>query len=353
MHSFQKKKSSSFDNFMTEKERNYIASIFKKNLSKSEKMYGYNKFYDIKQTRKHENKERNSERHMVELKTDDGTKNDINSCAIEKLSLERNECNDDTSNANAGNEFVKNTIKPAKSAKFNKISFIKSVKLPRLMIDVDVPVCDDLGTKLKIEEMIDAFMCLKYRIKDVDCNAVLRQNISELHVFFKVPKFQTLVKEIFEGKNEESKKILFLEMLAQCEHIKINDNISVLLDYLISFVPKLDVDEVHRTAFFNKFMFNVTGIIFATLLLINQESFALHFYKHIKTRMEYLMSNDSRYVWRFLALMLINLDDNDKKWIVGRLKDKIVEVLVSENEEDINNMNLFLEALGLSSENIT
>ncbi|ELQ75762.1 hypothetical protein THOM_1290 [Trachipleistophora hominis] len=344
-----------FDNFMTEKERNYVSSIFQKNILRTNKIYNYSMFYDEKPEHANDKSDSAGEYHFTVNK--ENNRKLINE--LEDLRLEKSERFDAREDSKPGDrkngdgKSAESLSRPARHGRAHKISFIKSVKLPRLMMDVDIPVFDDLAIKLKIEAMIDAFMCQKYVIKESNLNNLIVQNSERMGDFFKVAKFQKLVKEIFESGNEGTKKILLLEMLRNSQYIRANENMSALLDYLVAYVPNLSVEEIRSTSFFDNFMFGQTGVLLATLLLINQETLAPHFYQHLRMRMEYLISNELRYVWRFLALMVINLGDRDKKWIVVRLKDKILEVAVSNNMDDISDMSLFLDALGLNSEDIS
>lgn len=349
-----KRGSSNLDNFMTEKEKNYVSFIFQKSILKTEKIYHYSKFFDHELIQANDNKmegtkeyqiavNNNSKREIIK-EFDELRLGELKKGVKVKESFEKSFEESDK---------ARDALKQPKQAKVQKISFIKSIKLPRLMIDVDIPVLDDLAIKLKIEEMIDAFTCKRYKIKESNLDDLLKQSGKRIHEFFKVVKFQKLVKEIFEDEDETTKKILLLEMIKQSRFIKITEGISMLLDYLVLFVPKLTIDEIYITGFFDNFMFSLSGVLFATLLLINQEQLAPHFFKNLQSRMEYLVDNDLKYVWRFLALLLINLGDGEKRWMIRRLRDKILEVATSNNESDINDMSLFLDALGLDSQDIS
>ncbi|ELA46755.1 hypothetical protein VCUG_01781 [Vavraia culicis subsp. floridensis] len=344
-----------FDNFMTEKERSYVSSIFQKNILRTNKIYNYSIFYDEKPEHEETHSDKVKEYHIaVNNENNKELINELKGLRLDRMGQPGTKTSAEKSDAKTGDgKSAESLFKPTRHGKVHKISFIKSIKLPRLMIDVDIPVYDDLAIKLKIEEMIDAFMCQKYRIKESNLDDQLERNSERMCDFFKVAKFQKLVKEIFEGESENSKRILLLGMLRNSQFIKANESVSALLDYLVAYIPKLSVEEITNTTFFDNFMFGLSGVLLATLLLINQEILAPHFYQHLQTRMEYLISNELKYVWRFLALLVINLDDNAKKWIVVRLKDKIVEVAVSNHMDDISDMSLFLDALGLSSDDLS
>lgn len=312
-----------FDNFMTEKERKYVSSIFQRKINMVDKIYDYEKFFNAKKEPK-----------KKEIKAKEFSVNINNENLISELK-----------GLNIAPDVDLSSDK--KVAKTKKICFIKSIKLPRLMLDSNVTLVDDIAVKLKIESMIDEFICKKYGIRESNLKEIFIKNENRIHEFFKVLKFRKLICDVFEEDDEEIKRIFFLAMLKKSRLIVDYGEISEFFDYLVSFIPEMDVKEVQQVEFFENFMFNLPGVLLATLLLINQEELAMIFFENLKYRLEYLFDVQHKYVWRFLAILIINVSREEKGFLIVNIKDKITEVAISNDQARIDDMNPFLEALGL------
>lgn len=55
------------------------------------------------------------------------------------------------------------------------------------------------------------------------------------------------------------------------------------------------------------------------------------------------------YVWQFMALVALNVDADNKKFMIVELRDKIMSVVQHGAAKDIANLNIFLNVLGLDS----
>lgn len=322
-----------FNGFMTDKEKNYVASVFRKKINTTGKIYNYKMFFEKKLETENEKIK------VKEFSVDMDNESLITE--LKGLSLEKKE-----------GETPSQENSTDKKPNINKISFIKSQKLPRLMLDSDVTVVDDIAIKLNIETIIDEYICWKYQIRDSKLKEIFIENQSRIHEFFKVPKFRKLMCDVFKECDEDLKCTFFMSMLQKSQLLVDYGNISEFFDYLVSFIPQMKLEDVESSNFFDNFMFNLPGVLLATLLLINQEEFAEHFFKSIKPRMEYLFDVQLKYVWRFLAILLINLSNEDKKWMISVLKEKIIQVVVTKDKEKIAEMSPLFEALGLEFKDI-
>lgn len=324
-----------FDNFMTEKEKNYVSNIFRKKVNFYNKIYNYEMFY------KHTNGNQNQ----------DSLENEIAKSKENMKNLEIKKNRDNTKEVkNENKENLKETkeFDCTNKSKLKKISFIKSLKLPRLMLDNSVPIVDDLAIKLKIEKMIDEQICEKYKIRESCLVQILNENKNEIHKFFKVNKFRKLLKDIFESDANEIKKIILINLITKSEFICDSGRVSEFFDYLVSFMPELTKMEIIESNFMNNFFKNLPGILLATLILINQENFSDLFFDVLKkNKTEILFQNQLKFVWRFLAVLYINITEEKRKFLHNALKNKIIEINNSNNQNLINDMGPFIEALGL------
>lgn len=331
-----------FDNFMTEKEKNYVAHIFRKKINTIHKIYNYEIFFEKKENKNLENTPSVKE---IQIKMNSSG----NKMLIDEIKgIKINPKNAEFDNTKAKDEQTGNK----QNQKMKKISFVKSVKLPRLMVESNLSHVEDIAIKLEIENMIDEFICKKYNIRECKLQKLIQDASEKIHEFFKVSKFRKLIQDILEDDDNETKQLIILVLLKKSHLIIDDDKTSDFFDYLVSFIPKLNPVEIRKIGFFENFVFNLTGVLLATLLLINQEELAPIFYNTIQSRMEYLLDVKPKFVWRFLAILAINLSDNEKKWMIRRLKDRIVQVALSNDENSIQDMGLFLDALGLNSDDL-
>ncbi|KRH95188.1 hypothetical protein M153_210001719 [Pseudoloma neurophilia] len=334
-----------FDNFMTEKEKNYISNIFKKKILKINKIYNYEMFFQNDFVTKEipENREYSVEKNEALISDLKGLKT-TKSNTSEKVEKEKHNTSDKVEKEKHDTFDIS---QDKKNIKTKKISFIKSVKLPRLMSETNVTIVDNIAVKLKIEEMIDEYLCEKYKIRESRILECFIENEKKINEYFKVPKFRKLLCDIFKDDNLELKKTIFLSLLKKSQLIIDYGNISEIFDYLVPYIPILEENKILETRFHEHFMFSLAGILLATLILINQEEMTQIFFKNLESRLEYLFDAQVKYVWRFLAVMIINLSEDEKKWLIIKLRDKIMTVVVSEDQEAIHNMSPLIEALGL------
>ena len=325
---------SQFDNFMTEKEKNYVSNIFRKKINTMNKIYNVEIFFskDLNVT------EKQIEVKEFQIPVVNGTPQNL----LKELKDIRITPTAEKDKNDASTD--------RKNLKTKKISFIKSLKLPRLMLESDVAVVDDIAVKFKIELMIDEFICKKYMIRESKLQDFIKENANRIHEFFKVAKFRKLLRDIIEDDDEETKKIVILALLLKSQLIVDYGKISEFFDYLVAFTPKIETEEILKVRFIDNFMFNLPGVLLATLLLINQEELAPLFFDSLKFKIEYLFDVELKFVWRFLAILYINLIDEQKQWLIDRLRDKISDVAFSQDQARIDDMGPFLEALGLDSE---
>lgn len=360
-----------FNNFMTKKEKSYISGIFKRKIVRINKIYNYEQFFDrrlpcedmppvkefsvevgnkniLSGIRGH-NEQLDSK--MKDLMISDVSTDRISEIGSDKESPLRMK---DEFNFNTENDLKHGSEKnlnqdqiDKKLRKTKKICFIKSIKLPRLMTESNITIVDDIAVKLKIEELIDEFICKKYKIRDFRLMECFLANEHKIHEFFKVQKFRTLLCDIFKTDDIDLKNIFLLALLKKSQLIVDYGNISEFFDHLVSYMPILPIEEIEKTDFSNNFMFNLPGVLLATLLLINQEDLTHVFFLTLKTRIEYLFDIQLKYVWRFLAILIINLSDNDKIWLITTIRDKIIRVVSSQNVKQLEYLSPFLEALDL------
>ena len=63
--------------------------------------------------------------------------------------------------------------------------------------------------------------------------------------------------------------------------------------------------------------------------------------------------NREFYAWQFLALLAMNVDSERKRNMIMELRDKILMIVESGEESSINNLNVFLNALGLDASQLS
>ena len=60
----------------------------------------------------------------------------------------------------------------------------------------------------------------------------------------------------------------------------------------------------------------------------------------------------SYYIWQFMALLALNLDDERKRAIVLELRERIIAIVGEGNRGEVRHLNVFLNALGLDAEQL-
>ncbi|KAG0439913.1 hypothetical protein DMUE_2117 [Dictyocoela muelleri] len=455
------------DNYMTDKEKRYVTNFHKKNIIRNNKIYNYRMIFyrdldkncnndnirvdnndNKKVDRKYDERFEDDER--IDLKDEEraGSKDDERDDLKddERVDFKNNIDKDNKNSNNINKSKVKSIITPDLTAKIkalfkeheykSKLNAKKSLKPPRIKIKTDYHEKNDLFYKLKIEELADKCLKIKYKIKDFNLNnkiintPVNQSNASinpdslnndlidhddsivdfdfgpinnqekvennsddkningndlddfEIENFsnlIKIKKFFPLLRELLSLKKKgvilsilnNSHEILpkkeVLEIFEEFyDHfpviyfydkkgcvIKNDENNNTIPDYnsndleSVSDNMSSEFTLVLKTnsPFLNNFIENGTGLTLGIILLLKNPELSTHFYKKIMEMPIRFLDNSDEFIWKFLTILVSNLGEEERKNIVFMMKDRIYECL--SEKKDLDNINMFLEAIGI------
>ena len=64
------------------------------------------------------------------------------------------------------------------------------------------------------------------------------------------------------------------------------------------------------------------------------------------------VTSHSYYIWQFMALLALNMDDERKRAIVLELRERILAIVAEGERSEVKHLNVFLNALGLDAEQL-
>lgn len=344
------------DNFMTEKEKSYIAHYLEKNLTRQIKQKDYSIFFSVS-TETSDNKEKekakNIKKSTRQEKTTTHEKEEKNNTLVKELdnvsikpkaNTKKVENKDDTN------------VKKQSLKEILKTSFIrtskKSRKKPRIIVKQTIPLSETLSYKLKIEKLCDAIVLQNYCTKNKDPEMIISED--DFFYFLDIPKFFNFACDFFSTYNDSSKSVFLQSLLKYA--IKIHD-----LDILESFLsktymnfPVLLNENILVSEYFDSFYFNVSNVVLAKYLLMSNENYVSLFYDCLSNdNLELIFSLDNDYkAWHFLAVFIVLLNDDRQAVIVSLLKEKILETVHCDDDKKIEGLTLFLDAIGIDKKDL-
>lgn len=406
----------SHDNYMTEKEKRFVASIHKRNIIKNERVYNYRKIFN-------------------------GTLLDSNDFKDETESKSKFRSENETDNEKVdldcdNPEKLKNNISADLTAKIKaifreheariKMNAKKSLKPPRIKIDADYSEKNDLFYKLQIEELADRCLKLKYAPKRVQhAENTLYNDGSKMSMddsggrydsdagdfkidnfcnLVKIKKFYPVLRELLVLRKKDvilsilnnSNTVLpkaeiigifedfydyfpFVYVVENGAGVGNNDNEDANPNRAEDYELKCNKDIINNKAiqsgktdvaieeknnayvppkdqefklklstnspFMNNFLENGTGLTLAVILLLKNPDLATFFYQKLIDRPIQFLDNSDEFIWKFLTILVANLDEDRRKEVILMIRDRIYECM--SEKRDLDGVSMFLEAIGI------
>lgn len=309
------------EKFMTEKEKNYIAFCFTKNIKKSERFKNYAIFFnknkkieERKIINKKENVSEKPEKKMI-------MKDIIKTCLVK-------------------------TVK-------------KSIKPPRIMLEnKQIEVSKQLSINLKLEDLFDKVLAKKYDIYKNDeekkCFYDLSFDVNDFYEYLNIPKFYILLADLFENYDEEIKKDIFVFLLQFSIGINHIKEFKQFVEKSYTYFPDIDESNLTDTKFFEYFYYNICNVILGSSILLEQPNLVDIFYKYLANDdLEMLFAlDDDVSAWEFLAVFIKLLEEEEQTIIVSLIKERIIDTVMEKDDEKMKGLTLFLDAIGLEKKDI-
>ncbi|ADM12582.1 uncharacterized protein Eint_110820 [Encephalitozoon intestinalis ATCC 50506] len=232
----------------------------------------------------------------------------------------------------------------------------KSSRRPRPFCGVEVEnIREPMRDMFLLEELIDLYTARRYcKLSPED----LRENIEmfrekllcKFDVFISIAKFVSFLGEYFPFAEEEEKKEVVVLLLRTFHLVKDVPSFYNSIGSLAGCMPQVSEAELEE-GFVSTFLFFPSGLILATLLLIQNEALCGVFYEAIIKESGWSFTK-SKHGWQFLSVMISIADEEKQKSIVRKARPYLSEVSKEPESDEAKGARLFLEAIGIDMEDL-
>lgn len=289
-------------NFMTTKEKDYVADIFLKNIKHSSSGIDYSVFFD-------DNKEKSL-------------------CPL--------------------SEPLEKKVPYVVFGKEVKKSFSSPHHHVGLSLD---SLEDNYKYNYKLENLLQKLIfynTYRHEHEDTTVQDVLECVKGDIVEFVRYDKFFILLSYLYKLIESDDVKDIYICLVNNYEALNNPTVLKTFLNEQLTILPSVNYEEIQKS-FVEKFMYRDSGILLATSLLINNNELASYFYYYIIVNdTSYL---DSEHIWMFLAVLISLVDEEKKFKLVEITRDKIFE-LKRASSERFDCTKYFLKAIGLNKEDV-
>lgn len=293
--------------FMTEKEKNYVAECIKKNLKYLKTEINYSFLFSKPESQK------------IPITLNNETPKKTQTCF-----------------------FGRDTRKSRRSLK-------ESASIP------DGNLSLIMKTRVVLEDIEFLFSMRRY------CDAGSEENeknsamlISALSENFgrlvSIPKFFKFL-EKYVVESTEAERLSIIIMLQKSFHLI--EDIQEFYDFIsksINLIPKMSKEQF-ESGFTNSFLSFPCGLILSTALLIQNNTLSDIFYLTVNDEptTRYI---SGKYVWQFLAVLISLLNEEQQQNIVIKVQPRLVEIVKNKDEEELEHAKVFLKSIGVTADDI-
>ncbi|KAF9764174.1 hypothetical protein NGRA_0768 [Nosema granulosis] len=226
----------------------------------------------------------------------------------------------------------------------------KTIKTPNHHSGIPIDHLNyNLRLRYKLEDIISKLIFHKYyTVNDTTVQDTLETVNLEIEELVSFDKFFILLDYLISEIETHSIKFIYISLVNNYESIRNPDPLRSFLDTNLSRLPAVEYDEIPK-AFIERFMYNDSGILLATSLIIINNDLVGYFYYYIIVNESSFLDND--YIWMFLAVLISLVDDDKKFKLVEITRMKIFE-LKQKGGEKFDKTEYFLKAIGLSKEDV-
>ncbi|KAH9410621.1 hypothetical protein HK407_12g17520 [Ordospora pajunii] len=232
----------------------------------------------------------------------------------------------------------------------------KSSKASRISFGIE-PECAraELRNALMLEEVIDLYTINRYcKINESDFEENRRLMSSRMQssfgVFVTNRKFFWFLKGYFKYADENEKHEILNHLQKTFQHVKDVPDFYELIGSLVDDIPKMSC-ECLDSGFVSTFLFFPSGVILATLFLLQNNELCDAMYESAISKSTESYPSD-RYSWQFFSVLVSLVDAAKQTEIVRLLKPCIIEAVSKYNEPEECHVKLFLDAIGIGIEEI-
>lgn len=295
------------NNFMTTKEKNYVAECFRRNMRYFKSDLDYSTFFD--------------------------------QARAEKIDIRNSE-----------DEPKKNT-----SLLFGKESKRGNRKLrPSFGLNLE-ELSSSLKTKFLLENLVGLYTIRKYcklteAGLDENKKSLKSLLLANFNTFVSIGKFFKFL-EIYlkEAGEDERKEVIVL--LQKTFHLVGNiPQFYEFIDSSINSIPRIPKDSL-EPGFTSTFLSFPSGIILATSLLIQNEELSTVFCEMVLAEPTVSFMKD-KYAWQFLSVLVSLVEDERQRSIVKKAQPRLVRIFEKPKNEEAEEVKIFLETIGVRPENI-
>ncbi|KAG5858999.1 hypothetical protein KMI_09g14260 [Encephalitozoon hellem] len=226
----------------------------------------------------------------------------------------------------------------------------KSSRRPRPYCGIDAQdTMQKVRNMLLLEELIDLYTVRRYcKLSEDD----LRENIRMLRSGL-LSKFGTLISTVkflrFLGDYfsyiEEDERREIVHLLQKTFHL-IEDmpEFYDMMGSLLNSIPLISETDL-EDGFVSTFLFFPSGLILATSLLIQNEALCDIFYEATINEPSWPFTKN-RYGWQFLSVMISLVSEEKQKSVVKKARPYLLEIARGPDDERMDGAMLFLKAIG-------
>ncbi|EJW03996.1 hypothetical protein EDEG_01707 [Edhazardia aedis USNM 41457] len=380
----------SHDQFMTEKERNYVAFCLSKNVSRGTKYIDYSIFFN---------------NNKIKEKDKNHTEDEKLSSKVKNLNLKAKEkCEKMEQQRAKLKELLKTSL--GRTVK-------KSKKIPRVIVQKELRLRDTLQAAIKIENLFYLQIILKHNLiskklekfgcsenesitfesslKHINssqgtsnglcaeklefentnsfensedstkcCRKLLDLSVFDISSFdfidfMTIPKFYKLLPEIFATLKDSAINLsLFKKLLQYSARINLTKEFKDMVNKSHRYFPDVTEQDLIETEYFENFNFNICSVVLAIALLLEKEYMAQIFFRNVvDENLELLFTlEEDKTIWQFLSILVRYCNDEQKGTVIMHLNDKIIEATMSVESNKLAGLSLFLDAIGIEPSDV-
>lgn len=296
------------DNFMTVKEKDYVAECFRRNMKYFKSDIEYHVLFASEEK--------------------------------SKITFERREENDE---------------KRALNLVFGKEGR-KSIKKPRIAVGLSR---DGLGpsicTQASIEDLLDKLTVIRRceltkeeeELAMSDILSILKSGFNKFVSYNKIWRFLHGFLKVCQPED----RVVVMTHLQRCFHL-ITDvpTFYEFVDSTFDYFPEISTNGLEK-GFARTFLSFPAGIILATSMLLKNSGLQNMFFESIIDTHPSVYTKD-KYSWQFLAILVTFLDPARHKRVLGKTQERIVEIVERGDKKELHDAMDFFEVIGVKTDDI-
>lgn len=216
-------------------------------------------------------------------------------------------------------------------------------------------ISPSLRTMVLVESLIGMYTIRKHcRLTDDELHKNVESFrsllLTNFNKFVSVAKFFGFLGDYLSCASEDEGRELIVLLQRSFHLISNTSEFYGFINSAINSIPMVSRDEL-EPGFMSTFLFFSSGIVLATSLLVQNEDLSTVFYEAFIDEPSLSFMN-SRYIWQFLSVLVSLVDYEKQKLVIRKVRPCLLETARKADKEGLGQIKLFLDTIGLGLEDI-